>query len=89
MLFQSVKIKGDLVLMNPAGLEQVRGASGYKYVELDMSATGCMDSAGMDLVFKLATDVRKKGGRLTIRNARPHVREVMDMCRMDAVADIE
>jgi len=86
--FTKISVDGNLIFMDPAAKQQIRKAMDKENVELDMSGVEFMDSMGVDLIYRLCRHVRAKNGSVRIKNVRPNVKEVMDLCSIGTIAEI-
>jgi len=88
MNFKKLKIEGSLVFNDPVSKQMIRDCAKHKRVELDLKDVVCMDSIGVDLIVKLANELRKKNGNLRIVNIRPELKSVFDMVGIDYIAEV-
>ena len=63
-------------------LREVRDAPEAKVV-LDLRHTPYCDSAGLEFLVDLATELRESGGSLRLANPNPLCREVLSITRLD------
>lgn len=59
------------------------------FVELDFSATECVDSAGIDLLSRLNRSLQEKKGKLKITNVDSTVYDVLDICGVSSLVGVE
>lgn len=76
--------------MDPLSRQHIKKLmnSNEKYVELDMGAIESMDSTGIDMIAKLATALKKRGGKLKVIGVKKHIYDVMEICSMDKIAEV-
>ncbi|MCK4411941.1 MAG: STAS domain-containing protein [Candidatus Eisenbacteria sp.] len=68
-------------------LREVRESGGAKLV-VDLRHTAYCDSAGLEFLLDLATELRDEGGSLRLVNPNPLCREVLAITRLDETIPI-
>ncbi|MCR4744228.1 MAG: STAS domain-containing protein [Lachnospiraceae bacterium] len=62
---------------------------GVDDLSFDMSDTGYMSSAGLRVLVTMQKELTAKGGRFTVLNVAPAIREVLDVTGLSSVMNIE
>lgn len=77
-----VSIAGELDLITAPQLRRMAGDlidMGIGHLVIDMTDTTFLASTGLGALVGLARRMRERGGEFSIRNARPHVRKVIEI----------
>lgn len=56
---------------------------------IDLAAVDLLDSTGIGCLIGALRRVRQAGGEVTLRDPRPRVRDLLELCRLDAVFAVE
>ena len=70
--------------------DQVRAAlaQGHRNIEIDLSATGFLDSCGLGCLVALHKTAAGRKGSLRLLNPTPQVQQLLQLTRMDRVFDV-
>jgi anti-sigma B factor antagonist len=89
----AVRLHGELDMTAAPGIRTAMDAcltSGYRAVDVDLSAVSCIDSRAVAVLVAVDEALRDLGGRLTLRRARRSVRTTLSLSGVDhilAIAD--
>jgi anti-anti-sigma factor len=70
------------------GLLRIIHELGLSRLTLDFGAVDFLSSLGLAALLTAHTLLRARGGRLTVRNVRPHIYEIFAVTRLTTVLDV-
>lgn len=81
-----VALASDLTIYQAAEHKEVllQALADAEHLELDLSAVGDIDTAGLQLLILLKREARARGRQVTITNHSTAVRQVIDFCNLAA-----
>jgi len=74
--------------MDPIAKQQIKNAPSFSNVELDLSKVENMDSCGIDLIFRLYKELKKKDGRLKVIGVRKNLMEIIEISNLQNLVEV-
>jgi anti-sigma B factor antagonist len=85
-------VTGDLVIGEPETTFKKKITQlleeGRVNLLVDLSAVGFLDSSGLGALVRALTQSQKEGGQTKLLKARPQVRKLLQMTKLDSVFEI-
>ncbi len=81
------KIIGDAVPEFEATLRDQMAEVGLQLI-LDMQAVELLDSTGLGVLVGCYTSLRRRGGGIMLTYVPPHIKEILQLTRLNAVFDL-
>lgn len=86
-----VFVAGELDILTAPQLRRLAGDlvdMGIGHLVIDLGDTTFLGSTGLGALVGLARRMRERGGEFSIRNARPHVRKVIEITGLVQLFDV-
>lgn len=93
LAYHTVKVNGSLIIFEFETRQEIRklvdNPLSVSFIKLDLIDCERIDSAGIELLQRLNLKLREKNGRLKLVNANPNVQQVLDICGISTLMDVE